>query len=59
MLREKEPTLTEEIALQNIPADTDALLVLSTLGFINPSKMEQAKLIQDMIIKKSTGGVSL
>jgi hypothetical protein len=59
MLKDKIPDLTEEIVLQNIPADADTLEILSVLGFINPSRLEQANKIREFLIKKSTGENSL
>ena len=55
MLKEQVPYLTEEEVLKNIPADVDTLEVLAKLGFINPSKLEQANKIREALIKKSTG----
>jgi hypothetical protein len=59
MLKDQVPELTEDIALQNIPADIDALEVLSILGFIKPSRLEQANKIRDLLINRSTGVGSL
>lgn len=55
MLKDQIPGLNEDIVLHNIPADVDTLEVLSILGFINPSKLEQANKIREILIKKSTG----
>jgi hypothetical protein len=55
MLKDKIADLTEELVMQNTPADVDVMQVLSVLGFINPSKMEQASKIKDALVKKLTG----
>ena len=55
MLKDQEPAITEEIAIQNISADADALEILSVLGFISPSKLETAKKIQGVVMDRLTG----
>ena len=54
VLSEKDPTITEDWVRYNVPADTDALECLATLGFINQKKMEFAKKIQENLEKKLT-----
>ncbi len=54
MLKESEPTLTEDYILTHIPADIDILELLTTLGFINPTKLELARKIQSQMETKLT-----
>ena len=55
MLKDKDPDITENFVLENTPADADALLILTTLGFISPSKMETAKKIQELVMNRLSG----
>ena len=59
MLKDQDPALTEEFVLNNTPADSSVIDILSVLGFINPSKLDQANKIKETVIKKLTGEASL
>ena len=52
MLKDQNSELTEEIVLNNIPADIDALEVLTILGFMSPTKLNEAKEILKKIYQK-------
>lgn len=58
MLKDKIEGLTEQTVLENTPADIDTLSILSYLGFINPSKMETVRNLQEAVMKKITGDKS-
>jgi hypothetical protein len=55
MLRDQDPTITEEYALQHLPADIDVLEVLTFLGFMNPSKQAKARQIETLMMNRLTG----
>ena len=40
VLRKVDPLVTEDFVLQNLPADLDALQVITTLGFMSPLMKE-------------------
>lgn len=52
MLKDKEPTLTEDVVMSNIPADTNILELLTFLGFTSPSKLKEAQEIQSLLKKE-------
>jgi hypothetical protein len=54
MLKDQIPDLTEEIALDNVPGDSDAIEILVTLGFLSPSKIATAKALKDKFLGIST-----
>ncbi len=55
MLKSKIDGLTEETVFENVPADIDTMEILTTLGFINPSKMEKLNQIQEEFKKTLIG----
>lgn len=59
VLREIDPEVTPEFVMQNAPADTDPLECLTTLGFVNPKRLEATRKIQEAITKKIVGEGSL
>lgn len=50
----ERPEITEEFVLNNTPGDIDLMETLTTLGFMNPKKMEIAQKIQGNVIKALT-----
>jgi hypothetical protein len=49
---EKEnPGFTEQYVLDNTPGDIDFIECMTTLGFINPNKVQLAKTIQETLQK--------
>jgi hypothetical protein len=59
MLKSQIPELTEQIVMENVPADIDTLQTLSTLGFISPTKLALTKAIQNKIMSPSPSENSL
>lgn len=53
VLRDCDPSMTEEKVRGLLPADIDPLDILSTLGFISPAKAEKAKAIEEALVKKA------
>lgn len=58
MLEDSIKDLTEEKVLKNIPANIDTLKVLTSLGFMSPTTLNQAKKVQENL-RKSIGEKSL
>ena len=58
MLKDQEPTITEEFVMNLIPGDVDGLELLCTLGFIHPSKLAAVKEVQASVMKKLTSDSS-
>lgn len=54
VLHSVDHSITEQQVLENTPGDLDVMDMLSTLGFINPRKMEKARQLQEAIVKKLT-----
>lgn len=52
VLRDVDQNITEEVVLQQTPADIDVLGCLSTLGFMSPTKADVARAIESAIAKK-------
>jgi hypothetical protein len=59
VLKDVDPSITEDFVFQNTPADIDVGECLTTLGFMSPRRMEQAKQIEEAFKKKLTTADSL
>ena len=54
MIKDQEPTISEEDIIKLLPADIDGLELLTILGFISPSNLAKVKEVKDGIMKKLT-----
>lgn len=59
VLKDVEPSITEQEVLDNTPGDIDPVECLTNLGFINQRKAETAKNIEDALLRKATSDNSL
>ncbi len=55
LLKDNNPDLTQEILMDQMRGDVDAIETLIKLGFINPEKMEMIKRLQTETKKILTG----
>jgi hypothetical protein len=58
VLKDSDPTITEEFVWNNTPGDIDPLECMVTLGFMSPKKAETAQIIKGLIEKKQTSDSS-
>jgi hypothetical protein len=53
-LSKVDPSITEDFVKENLPGAVDGLELLSTLGFIDPEKVQMIKKLQEKLISENS-----